>query len=124
MPQVVVACAKTQNDQREDKFGKHRDSDAKFVSPPRSIAPSRSLGKPVAATLQKTIFAIGRSAAAIHPPAVSDAYDLARSLLFVPGDRPERFDKAAAAGAGVVVLDLEDAVAPEDKDAARAHVAA
>lgn len=47
----------------------------------------------------------------------------ARTFLFVPGDRPERFDKAAAAGADVVVVDLEDAVAPRDKQAARAAVA-
>ncbi|MBB4909845.1 citrate lyase beta subunit [Actinophytocola algeriensis] len=48
----------------------------------------------------------------------------ARSFLFVPGDRPDRFAKAAAAGADVVVLDLEDAVAPGAKDAAREHVVA
>jgi citrate lyase subunit beta/citryl-CoA lyase len=48
----------------------------------------------------------------------------ARSFLFVPGDRPDRFAKAAAAGADVVVLDLEDAVAPAAKDVAREHVAA
>jgi citrate lyase subunit beta/citryl-CoA lyase len=48
----------------------------------------------------------------------------ARSLLFVPGDRPDRFAKAAAAGADVVVLDLEDAVAPDAKVRARAHVVA
>ncbi|MFE3998619.1 HpcH/HpaI aldolase/citrate lyase family protein [Nocardioides sp. YIM B13467] len=42
--------------------------------------------------------------------------------LFVPGDRPERFAKAAAAGPDIVVVDLEDAVAPARKDAARAHV--
>lgn len=42
-----------------------------------------------------------------------------RSYLFVPGDRPERFDKAVAAGADVTVLDLEDAVKPGQKDAAR-----
>ena len=46
----------------------------------------------------------------------------ARSLLFVPGDRPERFAKAEASGAGLVVLDLEDAVSPEHKEAARTHV--
>jgi len=45
-----------------------------------------------------------------------------RALLFVPGDRPERFAKAAASGADVVVLDLEDAVAPAAKSAALAHV--
>jgi len=42
-----------------------------------------------------------------------------RSLLFVPGSRPDRFDKAANAGADAIILDLEDAVAPADKDAAR-----
>ena len=35
-----------------------------------------------------------------------------RSYLFVPGNRPERFDKALASGADVVILDLEDAVTP------------
>lgn len=47
-----------------------------------------------------------------------------RSYLFVPGDRPERFDKALASGADAVVLDLEDAVAPEHKAAARDAVRA
>jgi citrate lyase subunit beta/citryl-CoA lyase len=46
------------------------------------------------------------------------------SLLFVPGHRPDRFAKAADAGAGTIILDLEDAVAPQDKDTAREHVAA
>ena len=41
------------------------------------------------------------------------------SLLFVPGSRPDRFAKACAAGAGLTVIDLEDAVAPADKEAAR-----
>lgn len=48
----------------------------------------------------------------------------ARSLLFVPGDRPERFAKAAASGAHEVILDLEDAVAPAAKLQARDAVAA
>lgn len=47
-----------------------------------------------------------------------------RSYLFVPGNRSERFPKALASGADVVVLDLEDAVAPYDKEAARHAVAA
>lgn len=46
----------------------------------------------------------------------------ARSLLFVPGSRPERFDKAVDSGADVVILDLEDAVAPAEKGQARANV--
>jgi citrate lyase subunit beta/citryl-CoA lyase len=46
----------------------------------------------------------------------------ARTFLFVPGDRPERFDKAAASGADIVILDLEDAVAPSAKQAAREAV--
>ncbi len=47
-----------------------------------------------------------------------------RSLLFVPGSRPERFAKAMDAGADAVCIDLEDAVAPDAKDAARAAAAA
>ncbi|MBA8823960.1 citrate lyase subunit beta/citryl-CoA lyase [Saccharopolyspora lacisalsi] len=47
----------------------------------------------------------------------------ARSMLFVPGNRPDRFAKAAVAGADAVILDLEDAVGVEDKDTARQHVA-
>lgn len=45
-----------------------------------------------------------------------------RCLLFVPGSRPERFAKALAADADQACIDLEDAVGPQDKDAARAHV--
>ncbi len=47
----------------------------------------------------------------VHPP---------RSLLFVSAERPDRFDKAMGAGADVVCIDLEDAVHPDRKDAARA----
>jgi citrate lyase subunit beta/citryl-CoA lyase len=46
-----------------------------------------------------------------------------RSLLFVPGDRPERFDKAAASGADAVILDLEDAVTPARRTLARTEIA-
>ena len=46
----------------------------------------------------------------------------ARSLLFVPGDRPERFDKAHGSGADAVVLDLEDGVDPARRGTARQHV--
>ncbi|WP_372524434.1 HpcH/HpaI aldolase/citrate lyase family protein [Piscinibacter sp.] len=45
-----------------------------------------------------------------------------RTYLFVPGNRSERFDKALASGADAVVLDLEDAVSPEDKARARTLV--
>ena len=44
--------------------------------------------------------------------------------LYVPGDRPERFDKAVATGAQLVILDLEDAVADAKKADARLAVAA
>jgi len=46
-----------------------------------------------------------------------------RSYLFVPGNRPERFEKALGSGADAVIVDLEDAVPPEGKAAARAAVA-
>jgi (S)-citramalyl-CoA lyase len=42
-----------------------------------------------------------------------------RNLLFVPGTRPDRFAKALAAGPDMVTVDLEDAVLPAHKDAAR-----
>lgn len=47
-----------------------------------------------------------------------------RSFLFVPGDRPERMEKALGLGADALILDLEDSVAPAAKAAARRHVAA
>lgn len=56
--------------------------------------------------------------------AVADSGAVARSWLFVPGNRPERFAKAMASGADAVILDLEDAVAPADKVSAREAVAA
>jgi len=42
-----------------------------------------------------------------------------RSILFVPGYRPDRFGKALAAGADAVCIDLEDAVPPQRKVLAR-----
>lgn len=46
----------------------------------------------------------------------------ARSFLFVPGNRPDRFEKAIISGADVVILDLEDGVARTDKISARAGI--
>lgn len=46
-----------------------------------------------------------------------------RSYLFVPANRPERIPKALATGAGAVIVDLEDAVGPTEKDAARKALA-
>ncbi|WP_448192299.1 aldolase/citrate lyase family protein [Azospirillum sp. sgz301742] len=42
-----------------------------------------------------------------------------RSWLFTPATMPERFERAAATGADVLILDLEDAVTPDRKDEAR-----
>ena len=47
-----------------------------------------------------------------------------RSMLFVPGDRPERFARAAASGADAIILDLEDAVTPAKRPEARREIAA
>jgi citrate lyase subunit beta / citryl-CoA lyase len=49
---------------------------------------------------------------------------LPRTYLFVPANRPDRFGKALASGADAVVLDLEDAVTADAKDAARGAVRA
>src|SRR5205807_1471784 len=46
------------------------------------------------------------------------------SYLFVPGNRPDRFDKALSSGADAIVIDLEDAVAANDKALAREHIGA
>jgi (S)-citramalyl-CoA lyase len=47
-----------------------------------------------------------------------------RSFIFMPGLRPEMFPKAAASGADIVCIDLEDAIAPQHKDQARASTVA
>lgn len=47
---------------------------------------------------------------------------LVLTLLYVPADRPDRAEKALASSADVVILDLEDAVAPSAKAAARSGV--
>lgn len=48
---------------------------------------------------------------------------LARAFLFVPANRPERYAKALTSGAGAVIIDLEDAVPPDAKPAARKQLA-
>ena len=47
-----------------------------------------------------------------------------RSFLFVPGNKPERFAKALASGADAVIIDLEDSVASDQKNAARSAIVA
>ncbi len=47
-----------------------------------------------------------------------------RSTLYVPGDRPDRFDKAAASGADAIIIDLEDAVRESAKVEARRNAGA
>ncbi|AXF22820.1 CoA ester lyase [Burkholderia pyrrocinia] len=47
----------------------------------------------------------------------------ARSLLFVPATRPERFAKALDSGADCIIVDLEDAVGADSKDIARTQLA-
>jgi len=62
-------------------------------------------------------------------PVLAQRFDAAeagmkmRSLLFVPGDRPERMRKAMDSAADVVLLDLEDSVTPAQKTVARDAIA-
>lgn len=56
------------------------------------------------------------------PQDSGDRLAVAVSWLFVPASRPERFAKAVDSGADVVVIDLEDAVAADDKTEARANL--
>ncbi|MHC8372008.1 HpcH/HpaI aldolase/citrate lyase family protein [Pseudomonas sp. MDT1-85] len=53
---------------------------------------------------------------------LSSKTPLAISYLFVPGNRPERFSNAVEAGPDAIILDLEDAVHPDSKAAARAAI--
>lgn len=53
-----------------------------------------------------------------RPPVNWDERTL-RSLLFAPGNHPRRLEKVGAFGSDVIVLDLEDAVADDEKTAAR-----
>lgn len=54
--------------------------------------------------------------------ALVDPVAASTTLLFVPATRPERFARAHASGAGLVIVDLEDAVAPDAREAARASL--
>jgi citrate lyase subunit beta / citryl-CoA lyase len=47
-----------------------------------------------------------------------------RSVLFMPGSNPRALEKARALPADALIFDLEDAVAPEAKETARAAIAA
>ena len=47
---------------------------------------------------------------------------LSRSMLYVPASRPEMIEKAARSAADAVCIDLEDAVAPDQKESSRANV--
>ena len=51
-----------------------------------------------------------------------DLWATARSLLFVPGNRPDRFEKAVRSGADAVILDLEDSVPGSEKASARGAI--
>ena len=47
---------------------------------------------------------------------------LNRSELFIPGSKPDLFPKAVNSKADVICIDLEDAVAPQDKDEAKKNL--
>ncbi|GAA5060319.1 HpcH/HpaI aldolase/citrate lyase family protein [Nocardia callitridis] len=66
---------------------------------------------------------VNRALTGSNGSAIARRVAAARTLLFVPGSRPDRFDKAVASGADAVILDLEDAVATADKVTARHAVA-
>ena len=57
-----------------------------------------------------------------HPPSTT-AVRLRRSVLFMPGSNARALDKARSLNADGIIMDLEDAVAPQQKDAAREQIA-
>lgn len=62
----------------------------------------------------------GMNATATATATTATETPTARSALFVPATRADRIAKALSSGADAVIVDLEDAVAPQDKDSARA----
>lgn len=60
----------------------------------------------------------------IHQKALSEGLPRIRSALFVPGSRPDFLERAADRGADALIIDLEDAVPSDRRDAARAVVGA
>ncbi len=64
------------------------------------------------------------SAGPSEPTPTGSFVPIARSFLFVPGNRPDLYEKAYASEAHAVIVDLEDAVGPDDKEGAREAAAA
>ncbi|MGS0684347.1 HpcH/HpaI aldolase/citrate lyase family protein [Nakamurella sp. GG22] len=64
------------------------------------------------------------SPAGANPPTAEPTEHPPQTFLFVPGDRPERFDKAVTAGPDAVIIDLEDSVPHANKATARSAVTA
>ncbi|MDQ1561181.1 MAG: citrate lyase subunit beta / citryl-CoA lyase [Actinomycetota bacterium] len=56
------------------------------------------------------------------PLEIEQRISVARSFLFVPGDRPDRVGKALGSGADAIIIDLEDAVRPEVRPYARSVI--
>lgn len=76
-------------------------------------AVQRAVGSPVAAALPEPLR---------HGYAAGTRDRLRRSRLYLPGNEPRFFVSACLYGADAIILDLEDAVSPGDKDAARIMV--
>lgn len=66
----------------------------------------------------------GTVSSSMHAAGSPAAVSALRTALFVPASRPERIPKAQASGADAIIVDLEDAVAPAAKPAARDALAA
>ena len=80
------------------------------------------VAKPAAVAAPATPESLTPSLTASLTAAVS--LGAARSLLFVPGNRAERWAKALASGADLVCIDLEDAVPPAERALARRQLTA
>ena len=88
----------------------------------------RWAGRPHGADTDAVLTELGLTGPDIDGPAhrgrpVTPGRPLPLTWLYVPGDRPEVVAKALRSGADVVIVDLEDAVAPDRKEYARAATA-
>lgn len=76
-------------------------------------------GRLTAAVISLMVWSIANQCVAGCLMAAGPRYAMRHSYLFVPGNRPDRYAKACATRADAVIVDLEDAVAPAEKVAAR-----
>ena len=123
---AIARQASTSDDERITAAGAGIDRELPWciaAAPPRASAassmPSTSVRRCGSAAAPTALLRYLPPTKLTEPPMLRPR----RSLLFMPGSNPRALEKARALPADGLILDLEDAVAPEAKDVARGQVA-